>query len=50
MDEIARIVAEGDKVALEAYCLATGYWQVREAAIRQDVDLDELEEMLWAIR
>lgn len=32
--------------ALESYCLGRRYADIREAAVREGVDLDELEELL----
>jgi len=49
MNTLANIVREKNLKALEHYCLDRTYAQVRQDAIDQDVDLDELEELLASI-
>lgn len=49
MMTLAQIVSERNLTALEQFCLSRTYQQVRQRAIEEGVDLDELEELLAAI-
>lgn len=46
---LRQIIEAEDLRALEAFCLQRTHQQVREQAIEEGVDLDELEELLGRI-
>ena len=49
IDTLARITRDNDLAKLETFCLSRNYRQVRQAAINEGIELDELEEMLWRL-